>query len=859
MLTLNFQLTNNQTYTVTASSIDDESGNTQTNDQQDFTFLAIQSATIGDILINEILADPTPSVGLPEFEFVELYNTSNKTIDLSTLTFYNSSNAFVLPFHLMQANEYVILCDANDIAEFSTFGVTVLGISSFSALSNSGDDLILENDQSDIIHEVNYTSSWYADSDKSNGGYTLELKNPTLICLESDNWQASNATLGGTPGQQNSVFDNTPDLTAPTITSIFPLNNQMLEIEFSEIVDVISIQNISNYNINNGIGNPSTIQMVDDKIIELVFTNAFQNQTSYELSIVDIEDCSGNMMTLQTLNFDYIETEAAERYDILITEIYADPTPSLGLPEVEYIELYNRSNKAINLQDLQFLNKTIAIDLPFYVLEPNDYLIIYEEKFGVNFSNYGEAIAVSNLPALGNSEDELTIIDLNGNTIHAINYSSSWYQDNNKSSGGFSLEMKSLDNFCQSAENWSASTAMIGGTPGQRNSIYQNFQDIQAPKLIRAFPTSTINIRLFFNEALDKTVTDITNFSIIDGNQQVIAATLEAPNFNTIILTLNEALEDNTIYTIEVSNLIKDCLGNSITDKNSVQVALPNLDITLNDVLINEVLFNPKVGGSDFLELYNTSDKVLNLTDLAIANSQDGLISSFENIETNYLLFPQTYVVLSADILNIKNEYLDETANEALFLENDLPTFPDDEGGILLLYNGSKIDGLEYSDDWHHALLVDKEGISLERIDFDNETQNQGNWHSAAADIGFATPSYANSQLIENSSTNTEKVWLTNKTFSPDYDGFEDFLLINYELDQTGFAANIDIYDANGRWIKRIAKNDILGLNGFYKWDGTTDNGTKARMGIYIVFVELVHPNGTMQRIKKIAVLAIRK
>ena len=321
-------------------------------------------------------------------------------------------------------------------------------------------------------------------------------------------------------------------------------------------------------------------------------------------------------------------------------------------------------------------------------------------------------------------------------------------------------------------------------------------------------------------------------------------------------MTLNAVLEENTIYTIEISNQVQDCLGNSIADKNSAQIALANTDIRTNDVLINEILFNPKVGGSDFLELYNASDKIFNLADFTVANTDNGLISGFENIETDYLFFPQTYIVISADILNVKNEYLDETANDALLLENDLPTFPDDEGGVLLLYNGSSIDGFEYSNDWHHTLIVEEEGISLERVDFNTETQNQDNWHSAASDVGYATPSYKNSQFIDNDSISTGEVWLTNKTFSPDFDGFQDFLLINYQVEQSGFTANIDIYDANGRWTKRIAKNEILGIHGFYKWDGTTDNGTKARMGIYIVFVELVHPSGTVQRIKKTAVLA---
>lgn len=858
-LTLNFLLTNNQTYTLTVSNVEDENGNIQTNEQKDFTFIEIETANFGDILINEILADPTPSVGLPEFEFVELYNTSSKTIDLSTLTFYNSSNAFVLPSYLISSNEYIIVCDSDDVSQFNPFGVTVLGIDNFSALSNNGDDLMLENDQSEIIHEVNYSSSWYGDPTKSDGGYTLELKNPTLICIEADNWQASNAILGGTPGQQNSVFDNTPDVTAPTLVNVFPTSNQIVQLEFSEIVDAASVQNVANYNINNGIGNPASVQIIDDKKVELIFTNVFQNSTAYELSIEDIEDCSGNRMSFLILNFDYLETQAAERYDILITEIYTDPTPSLGLPEAEFIELYNRSNKAINLQDLQFSNKSTTIDFPFYVLQSGDYVIVYEESLFVDYSTYGKTVTVPSFPTLANSADELTIKDLNENIIHTVHYTTAWYQDNNKSDGGFSLEMKSLENFCQSIENWSASFATIGGTPGQRNSVFQNFEDNQSPKLIRAFPLSNLDIRLYFNEALDETAADISNFSIINGNQQVINAVLETPNFNTILLTLNAALEENTVYNLELTNQIKDCLGNAIADKNNVQIALPSDDITTNDVLINEILFNPRVGGSDFLELYNHSDKVLNLADFVIANTENGLISSFENVETDYLFFPQTYIVISPNVFNIKDEYLDETANDGLFLEMNLPTFSDDEGGVLLLSNGNTIDRLAYSKEWHHPLITDKEGISLERIDFNAATQNQDNWHSAAAEVGFATPSYENSQSNISTETSTNEVWLTNKTFSPDYDGFEDFLLINYEVNQNGFTANIDIYDANGRWIERIAKNGVLGLNGFYKWDGTTNGGTRARMGIYIVFVELIHPNGTVQRIKETAVLAIRQ
>jgi hypothetical protein len=858
-LSLGTALTNNQTYTLTISGVKDVNGNTQPNDQQNFTFLEVQMANAADILINEIMADPTPSAGLPEAEFVELYNASTKTIDLSTLTFYNSSTAFSLPTHLMQANDYVILCNATHASLFSSFGATVLGINSFSALTNTGDDLRLENAQNTIIHQVNYEDSWYGDLTKSEGGYTLELINPTLICLEKDNWQASNAIIGGTPGQQNSVFDHTPDLTAPVVQSVLPITNQTLRITFDELVSSNTAQNTANFSLNNGFGNPSNIQIIDNKTIELTFAPVFQNQTTYTIAIENVEDCSGNAMNLQTTNFDYVATEQAQTYDILITEIYTDPTPSLGLPEAEYIELYNRSNKAINLQEVRFSNKSTTIDLPFYILEPNAYVIIYEANLFIDFSNYGAAVAVEDFPALTNTEDELTIKRWDENVIHYIPYTLAWYQDSNKSEGGFSLEMKSLDNFCQSIDNWSASISNIGGTPGQKNSIDQNFQDTESPKLIRAFPTSDTAISLYFNEALSATGWNALSFNIIGGNQQILSAHLKSPAFKVVDLTLDAPLVENTIYTIEVLNDMKDCLGNVLDNNyNSISVALPQTDMATNDIIINEILFNPSVGGADFIELYNHSEKVFNLADIAIANTENGFISSFKNIETDYLLFPQAYVAISTDIQNIKNEYLTSKNNDALLLENDLPTFADDKGGILILNNGISIDALEYADDWHHPLIADKEGVSLERIDFSAPTQQQDNWHSAAGDVGFATPTYENSQLVLPASTIPDEVWLSRATFSPDNDGFEDFLLINYQMNENGFTANIDIFDANGRWIKRVAKNELLGLDGFFRWDGTTEAGEKARMGIYAVFVELIHPSGMVQRIKKTAVLASR-
>jgi hypothetical protein len=77
-----------------------------------------------------------------------------------------------------------------------------------------------------------------------------------------------------------------------------------------------------------------------------------------------------------------------------------------------------------------------------------------------------------------------------------------------------------------------------------------------------------------------------------------------------------------------------------------------------------------------------------------------------------------------------------------------LPSFPDDQGSVLLLdAQGKELDMFSYKDDYHFPLLSNREGVSLERIDPASPSQNPANWHSASTDAGYGTPGYVNSQF----------------------------------------------------------------------------------------------------------------
>lgn len=853
-LTLTSPLQNNQTYTLTATNVEDLAGNPMPSEGISFTFLDIQPAIQWEVLINEFMADPSPQVALPNAEYVELYNNSNKTIDLSTLTFSNGGTPVSLHDSLLLPNEYIIVCDDGDAAFFENFG-RIMPLSSKPSLVNSGDDLTLAHINGNVIHQVSYTTSWYQDASKSSGGWSLELINPSQVCTGSGNWIASNHPSGGTPGQVNSVFSNTPDVTAPQFLQVTASQVDTLFLFFNENLELATAENIANYAISPTIGQPIAAELGEDlKTIKLTLATNLQDQAVYTLTINGVTDCIGNSITNQSITFTYIETEAAIPFDIIINEIMADPSPVIGLPEAEYVELYNRSNKAINLENFEFSNQSNTVLLPAYILLPNAYVIIYSDV-AVDFGVIGDALLVEGLPILGNSSDELTLYNTNGEQIDYVPYESSWYQNSSKSSGGWSLERIFIHQPCIiGAANWQASENLSGGTPSRENSVASTALDEQFPDLLRAFPVSDNLVTLYFSESLDAaSANTLANYSMTP-SVGITAANVLSPSFDKVLLTLDAPLLDNTIYTITIND-VKDCQGNAVGQFNTAQVGLPD-SIQYRDIIVNELLFNPVSGGSDFVELYNRSDKILNIGDLLVGNMGPVFPDVIIPISEDRLIFPEEYIVLTENEVQVKNHYVSPAVTQ--FVEHDIPSYNDDEGGIILLSQGRRIDLFFYNEDMHHPLLDDEDGVSLERISPEDSTLNDNNWHSASATVGYATPGYQNSQFMNFTNQGSELITLPNITFSPDDDGFEDLLFIQYDMDEPGYLARLDIYDSKGRLVKNLANGELFGISGQLNWDGTTNEQTKARLGIYVIWIELTHPNGTVRYEKKTCVLAGR-
>ena len=322
-----------------------------------------------------------------------------------------------------------------------------------------------------------------------------------------------------------------------------------------------------------------------------------------------------------------------------------------------------------------------------------------------------------------------------------------------------------------------------------------------------------------------------------------------------MLLVLTAELSTGVSYGLTV-NSITDCAGNWISEPfNHVTFGLPEEALS-TDLLIKEILFDPRPGGVDFVEIVNISEKFLNLKNWTIGNFENDTITRALLISSDDLLLPPGgYLALTEDIDVLKGD--DPLAFERnIFEVDELPSFNDDAGSVVLMStNGVLLDFFIYSKSFHSVFINDPEGVSLERIALTTSNGSQ-NWKSASTASGYATPGYLNSNS-RSDPTPTKSIQVVPEVFIPVY-GQPDFVLVHYEFDHGGYIANVKVLDAQGHHVKQLALSEILGTRGAFRWDGDRDDGTKARVGYYMVWFEVFDDTGEVRTLFTRVVVATR-
>jgi hypothetical protein len=536
---------------------------------------------------------------------------------------------------------------------------------------------------------------------------------------------------------------------------------------------------------------------------------------------------------------DWLPGYAQAHHALIIHEMMADPTPVVQLPPYEWIEIKNNSAAPLQLMNWKLIAGTSSSSaFASYVLPPDSLLIICSTTAAASLKNFGPAMGLSSFPAISNDGETLSLRAPNGKTIHSVTFSTQWYGPSWKQDGGWSLEMTNATDPCYISNNWAASLHEKGGTPGQSNSKNTSstvsFPSIQP---LWAFAADAKTITIVMNRPVDSSMAVNQTLYQLSGSNHIESVRVAPPSYTQVSLSLSTPLWPDSLLTLTLYE-VPDCATKKMMGTMSQKVGLASL-AHQTSIVINEILFNPRPFAEDFVELYNRSQQLIDLSTIFITNrnSAGQLGSAYKICEYPFPLLPGQWVALTIDTTSLQREYLVPSVARLLQVKQ-LPLLPDDEGTVVLLNsNGTIIDEVHYYESWHYGLLQSREGVSLERRDPAGSAASATNWHSAASTEGFATPGRKNSQQVENSIT-TAHYEMKPSVFSPDSDGWEDYCQLIYKNENPGQLASIHIVDASGRRIKRLASQVLLGTTGYFNWDGNDERGQLCAPGNYLVVIE---------------------
>lgn len=534
-----------------------------------------------------------------------------------------------------------------------------------------------------------------------------------------------------------------------------------------------------------------------------------------------------------------------QRYDIVISEIMADPTPAVSLPAVEYVELHNRLPYRVT-----FANWTLKIGnylrkLPVIHIDSAGYTVLIAEKNAEIFRDIIPNIYTVSSLSLTDAGQTLVLYNSFNEVIHTVSYRSDWHQDPIKRDGGWSFEMIDEQLPCLESGNWTSSIDIRGGTPASVNSVQSTLSDGQAPALERITMLDSLTVRLFFTEPVRPDLPIKPSTFEITPNIAISDIEEVEPAFRAIDLHIATPLSDNVIYSLKIMGDIPDCSGNNAAYNESLHFGVPRHPQP-HDLVINEILTHPAQGtNADYVEIYNRSPFIIDLKDIKIGSGGDVLPEKASTaVYDGYQLLPAHYFVFCKNLKITKSQYYCPNI-KALWQCDSLPSYAISSGVVHLTdHSLQSIDKFAYTEDMHYAQLLTTEGVSLERVRFDGLTQDVNNWRSAAATYGFGTPGYRNSQAGD--AIEADKIAVIPQVFSPDNDGYHDYTEFVLTFEEPENRLTITLYNEHGFPVKHLVNNELCGTEAIYRWDGLDDHNAQLPPGFYLVQLKWwnIGPNG---------------
>lgn len=821
----------------------DDSNNATTLADTTITLFRFDEYQDGDIIINEFLKDPPGGLA----EYVELRNTSSRLINLKGWEVGDNNSLTTIvnqDFALLPDSFVVVSSDTSALK--AVFGNIYMIEASLPAFNNTTDQVRLYDEHGTNIDSLEYTPEWGGDN------VALERRSAATSAIFRENWEDSPNILGGTAGKENEVLK---DISHPVITNTSIVSNDTIKIFFNETLDISNAESQVNYS-----GSPSiSISSItaNGNNVTLVLSSVLQDGITYEITVRNQQDVFGNTQPDTTFSIRYVEFSPSTANDVVINEIlYRKANEDAP----EFVELFNRAGSHFNLSGWELSDaagNTAAIP-DGTSLESGNYIVLTNQQAFANSIPNG--IALSGFPSLNDSGDAIIIKNENGHIIDSLFYDERFGGNNQ----GVSAERKDPNGASNDANNWASNTSQTGTSAGIPN---QNFApDIISPEIIFSKLQADGNVFIAFSEFVD-----LSNSSIHVASQQRTILSFDQNRANRVVVD-GSGIDANTSFEASITNL-EDIVGN-VTALSSAQVSLP---ISKGSVIINEILFDPLANSDDnlpdqteYIELYNTQDYAISLEGVFLHDAPD------ENNEINKLIPVSTsfkwiqpggyFLIFSEDEAP---GFSESQLAEYFEIENEPDQFTiqinrsslslSASGDAIFISDstGATIDSVFYNESWHNPNRISTKGVSLEKINPAGPGNESSNW-SSSTEISGGTPNVENSIFQEEApSPANSGIAFSPNPFSPDGDGFEDFLSISYTLDEADYLLRVRIYDRYGREVRELVDGQPAGFNGNLTWDGLTDDRKKNRVGIYIVLFEAYNSaEGRDRTFKETVVLA---
>jgi hypothetical protein len=554
--------------------------------------------------------------------------------------------------------------------------------------------------------------------------------------------------------------------------------------------------------------------------------------------------------------------------DILVNEIMYAPVGD----EPEWVELVNTSNDTINLKNWRISDSNIAtksfITQTNVFIAPRNYFVIAKDNVFAAIHS-GVMAIIAYFAALNNStSDAVVIYDARFNTVDSVMYATSWGGQNGKSLERIDTDMPSI-----SMTNWGTSRDSIGSTPGRKNSIARLECDLMISNLTqiqtiiggKVVPVVNVSVQNIGKQTIDSVL--VTFYS--DNNRNAIPESSEF--IHTILAAQSLAAGDSILIsesfpqlTSGVRNIIvvADWWRDLNLRNNQALISL-KISYVPRSLIINEIMYDPLPDQNEWFELFNRSNQPIDLShwtfnDKPTLNS----INSFEICNQPCVIRSGDYAIVAADssiIRKVQNTILADSIAHSIILNCSGGFGFNNDGDAVVLKDltGQTIDSVAFLPCWHHPDVVDTRGRSLERINPNIDSNDPRNWSTCSNILG-GTPGKANS-IIAVSVKSNSMISIAPNPFSPEGDGFEDYCIIRYNLPMMTSTLNLRIYDVKGRLIRTLANGELAGTHGEIIWDGIDDNKQRARIGVYVVFLEATDQSSGKVVTAKAAVVVAKK